>query len=194
MQNPAALVSLLLTVPSYSLYQLASIRKKTMPNSLDSRRALRLAHLEQVGIHNRALKYPLYSVYQAAIQNRGQAYPLGLGIFKGWLGTWDVPELIKLSCVAQGTHPVQQVLNRQKLIHGRRSNSLCCIESSSIFKCRATSFSKQLAFFPLSLINQLVRLIELHSLRYKLSANFIKSNTSNPSFPFSSVQVGMSLR
>ena len=52
---------------------LIPIRKKMMPNSLDSRRKLRMALLEQVGFQNRFLRYPYYSVYHAAIQNRDKA-------------------------------------------------------------------------------------------------------------------------
>ena len=50
-----------------------------MPNSLNVRRELTVVLLEQVVVQKRFLKYPLYiyiymySVLQAAIQNRGKA-------------------------------------------------------------------------------------------------------------------------
>ena len=46
---------------------------KMMPNSMNSRRELKMVLLEQEGKQKRFLKYPQCAVYQAAIQNRG--YP-----------------------------------------------------------------------------------------------------------------------
>ena len=52
---------------------------------------------EQVGFQKRFLKYPSYSVYQAAVQNRGCASLWDSEIIKRWLGTWDAPELLAVS-------------------------------------------------------------------------------------------------
>ena len=53
MCGPAFLFSLLLIVPHFCLYQLVSIRKKTMPNYLNSRRVLRMVDLEQTDLQKR---------------------------------------------------------------------------------------------------------------------------------------------
>ena len=58
---------------------------------------LRTALLEQVDLQKRFQRYPLSSVFHAAIQNRSAARVLGLGIFKGWLGMWDASELLAVS-------------------------------------------------------------------------------------------------
>ena len=57
----------------FCLYQLASF-KKTMPNSLNSRRALKRVDLEKVDLQKRVLMYPMSSVYQAASKNRGESF------------------------------------------------------------------------------------------------------------------------
>ena len=72
--NAAVLVSLLLLIPTCRLYQLASIRKKTMPNSLNPRRVPRKVRLEQVDLQKSPVMYPMSSVYRAPIQNRGHAF------------------------------------------------------------------------------------------------------------------------
>ena len=51
-----------------------------------------------------------------------------------------------------------------------------------------------MSLFPLSLIRQLIRLIELHPLGFKLSASFTKSNIITPPFPQSSVQFSVRFR
>ena len=57
LKNSGALISLLFHVPKYFLRYLVPIRKKMMPNSLNSRRELRIVLLEQEGFQKRFLKY-----------------------------------------------------------------------------------------------------------------------------------------
>ena len=72
--NLAVLVSFPFLIALYFLQCLVSIREKRMPHSLIFRRELRVVLLEQAVVQKRFLEYPQYSVYRAAIQNRGQAW------------------------------------------------------------------------------------------------------------------------
>ena len=93
--NSAALVSHLFLVPLYFLLYLVPFRKM-MPNSVNFRREVRMVLLEQVGFQTFP-EVPL--VFRVSNGNPGsrQSIPLGLGIIKGWLGTWDAPELLAVS-------------------------------------------------------------------------------------------------
>ena len=63
----------------------------------DSRRMLRMVLLEQVGFQHNFLRCPSSSMYCAANQDRGESFLWGLRVLEGWLGTWDIPELLAVS-------------------------------------------------------------------------------------------------
>ena len=165
----------------------------------NSRRVLRKVHLEPVDLQKRFLMYPMSSVYETPIIPRGLGILMGwLGTW-GYSRAARSFRIIKFSCVAQGILLVRQALNlSQEAIHGRRILPLLHGEfidfqlSSSIRKffgilqllgnllrdlpdkvCFAYPILQIASFFPLSLISQLVRLIKLHSLGFKLSAGLI---------------------
>ena len=73
------------------------IRRKMMPNSANSRRELRMVLLEQVGSQKTFLEVPMVRRGSSANPESRQGIPLGLEIVKGWLGTWDAPELLAVS-------------------------------------------------------------------------------------------------
>ena len=122
-------------------------------------------------------------------------------------------KIIKFSCTIQGIHLVLQVLNlSQKLIHGRRILSVAWrvhqfssvwphpLPHSKFFVIHQflgnllrdllgthfilhILFSKLSALFPLSLVSQLVHLMELHSLGFKLSGEFHGEQSQHSAFP-----------
>ena len=75
-QNPAALASHLMHVPYYFLYYFVSIRRNTMPNSVNSRRELRKVLFEpsREAFENVSRCTHRIPCYRAAIENRGQAF------------------------------------------------------------------------------------------------------------------------
>ena len=92
--NSADLVSPLSHVPKYFLIP---IRKKMMPNSLGSRRMLRMVVLDQAGLQKRFLRNPMNSVHRAAIQNRSWPF---LGDSEYSSVDWergDTPDLLAVS-------------------------------------------------------------------------------------------------
>ena len=70
------------------------IRKKKMPNSANFRRELRIFLLEQVGFQNTLPEVPIAFRVSRGNPESQLRTSLGLGILKGWLGTWDASELL----------------------------------------------------------------------------------------------------
>ena len=95
--DSVALVATLFHVPYHFLDNLDPIHKKMMPNSVNSRKELRMVLLEQVGFQKRFLKYPQFSRASSGKPESRLSIPLELGIIKGWLGTWDAPDLFAVS-------------------------------------------------------------------------------------------------
>ena len=95
--NSAALVSHHFHVHDVSCSTGSLSRKKVMPNSVHSRRELRMVLLEQVGFQK---TFPgvrtVFRVSSGDPESRPSTV-LGLGTFKGWLGTWDALELLAVS-------------------------------------------------------------------------------------------------
>ena len=81
--NPAVLFSILLFVPEFYLYELASVRKNATPNSLNSRRVLRMVHLEQVRPSKTFPEVPDEFRVSGCEQESRIINPLGLGILMG---------------------------------------------------------------------------------------------------------------
>ena len=94
---PAALFSILLFFPQLCLYHCVSIRKKTMPNSLNSRTTLRMVHLDQIDFQKTCPYVPYEFRVSGCMQESRLVIPLELGILMGWLGAWDNPELLAVS-------------------------------------------------------------------------------------------------
>ena len=104
LKNSADLVSRHSHVPQYLLIL---IREERMPNSVKSRRELKMVLLEQEGFQTRFLKYPPYSVRRSAIQNRGYAFywtrnHQGLGGNVGRSRAGRCVRIVKFSRVRQG--------------------------------------------------------------------------------------------
>ena len=95
--SSAVLFSIPLFVPQLCLYQLASICKKTMRNSLNF---LKSADDGSPGAGRPSTKCPdvpnEFRVSGCKQESR-QIIPLGHGVLMGWLGTWDNPELRTVS-------------------------------------------------------------------------------------------------
>ena len=151
MYDSAVLFSILCLIPQFCLYPLALLGKKTMPNSLNSRRTLRMVHLEQVDLQKRFLMYPNEFCVSGCKQESRLIILLGLGILMGGLGTWDNPELlavrvIEFFCVTYGIHLVLQFLNlNHKFLHCKIIFFLLCRKlitsqlSSSFSLCAVNS-------------------------------------------------------
>ena len=84
--DSAVLFPILLLVPQFCLYQLASICKKTMPNSLISLRKLRMVHLKQVDLQKTC----------PDVSNE-------------FLGTWDNPEVLAVSGSKNSFAPLKEL-------------------------------------------------------------------------------------
>ena len=102
--NSQALVLLLFHVPQYFLWYQVSIGERMMPNSSNLWRKLKMALFEQVGFQKRFLKYPKYSVYHAANQNRGKALFLDseqsrVDWERGTLQSCSLLRIVKISCI-----------------------------------------------------------------------------------------------
>ena len=83
-----------------------------MPNSLNCPRE-RFVLLEQVVVEKRFLKYPQYSVYRAAIQNRGKAWS---GDSELWRVDWERESLQSCS-----------LLQDRKILSRLTMNLLCSV-------------------------------------------------------------------
>ena len=109
---------LLFHVPKDFLSCLVPIGKKMMPNSLNSRRELRMVLVEQAGFQKRFLRYPQYSVCRAVLWD--SEYPR-VGWERGMLQSWSLSQ------------------DRKKILLPRPRNSPCSVNPE--FESRADSLA-----------------------------------------------------